>query len=121
MYVAEFRCQFGLLRRRWLVSFVALPLIAHNQVWGNLVFLTREEHEFEDDEIGFLSTLAGQVAIAIHHARLYEQSQRQADKRRHAHKIKDEFLKVVSNELKTLLNVVLGYTDMFSRRVFGKF
>ena len=62
-----------------LVSFVALPLVAHNQVWGNLVFLTREEHEFGDEEIGFLSTLAGQVAIAIHHARLYEQSQRQAD------------------------------------------
>ncbi|MGH7876029.1 MAG: ATP-binding protein, partial [Candidatus Binatia bacterium] len=102
-----------------LVSFIALPLLADNQEWGDLVFLTREEHEFGDEEIGFLSTLAGQVASAIHHARLYEQSQRQAEELGQAHKIKDDFLKVVSNELKTPLNIVLGYTDMFLEGLLG--
>ena len=34
----------------------------------------REEHEFTKEEIEFLSTLAGQAAIAIHNAQLYEQT-----------------------------------------------
>ncbi|HVO95298.1 MAG TPA: histidine kinase dimerization/phospho-acceptor domain-containing protein, partial [Terriglobales bacterium] len=102
-----------------LLSFVALPLVANNQALGNLIFLNREAHEFGEEEIGFLTTLASQVGMAIHHARLYEQSQRQADELRRAHKIKDEFLKVVSSELKTPLNVVLGYTDMFLEGLLG--
>lgn len=102
-----------------LVSLIALPLAANNEALGNLIFLTREEHEFGDEEVGFLTTLAGQVAIAIHHARLFEQSQRQAEELRRAHKSKDEFLKVVSSELKTPLNVILGYTDMFRDGLLG--
>jgi signal transduction histidine kinase len=102
-----------------LLSFVALPLVANNQALGNLIFLNREAHEFGEEEIGFLTTLASQVGMAIHHASLYEQSQRQADELRRAHKIKDEFLKVVSSELKTPLNVVLGYTDMFLEGLLG--
>jgi signal transduction histidine kinase len=103
-----------------LVSFLGLPLVANNEVLGCLVLLTREEHEFNQEEIDFLSTLAGQAAIAVHHSELYDQSQRQADELRHAHKIKDEFLKVVSTQLKNPLNVIVGYSDMFLERILGE-
>jgi signal transduction histidine kinase len=103
-----------------LVAFLALPLIANNKALGCLVFLTREEHEFSGEEIGFLSTLAGQAAMAIHHSQLFEQSQRQADELQHAHKTKDDFLKVVSTELKTPLNVITGYTEMFNEGLLGE-
>lgn len=102
-----------------LVSFIGLPLVANDEVCGTLVLLTRKEHEFGDDEIGFLSTLATQTAIAMDHSRLLAQTRRQTDELRNAHKIKDEFLKVVSNELKTPVNVVLGYTDMFRDGLLG--
>ena len=102
-----------------LVSFIGLPLVASDEVCGTLVFLTREEHDFGDDEIGFLSTLAAQAAIAMDHSRLLVQSRQQAERLRDAHKVKDEFLKMVSNELKTPLNVVLGYTDMFRDGLLG--
>ncbi|HEX2930241.1 MAG TPA: GAF domain-containing sensor histidine kinase, partial [Candidatus Binatia bacterium] len=74
---------------------------------------------FGEEEIEFLSTLAGQVGIAIHHSELYFRSQQQAEELRDAHKIKDEFLKVVSTELKTPLNVIAGYTDMFLQGLLG--
>ena len=102
-----------------LSSLLGVPLIANNSVLGYLVFLRREEHEFGEEEIDFLSTLAGQTAIAIHHAELYEQSQRQAEELRGAHKIKDEFLRVVSFQLKTPLNVITGYADMFLQGLLG--
>jgi signal transduction histidine kinase len=103
-----------------LVAFVALPLIAHDEALGCLTFLTREEHRFSTEEIDFLSTLAGQGAIAIHHSQLYNRSQQQADELRHAHKIKDGFVKSVSSELKTPLNVITGYTEMFREGLLGE-
>ena len=95
-------------------SFVGLPLVANESALGCLVFLRREEYPFDDEEeIEFLSTLAGQLAIAIHHAELYEESRRQSEELRGAHKVKDEFLRSVSTQLKTPLNVITGYAGMF--------
>lgn len=61
-----------------LVSYLGIPLIAKNQLLGLIAFYTREEHSFSDEEIEFLTTLAGQSAIAIHNATLYEETRRSA-------------------------------------------
>ena len=106
-------------RHEGLLSFLGVPLMASDSALGCLVFLTREEHEFGDEEIDFLSTLAGQAAIAIHHAELYAQIQRQAEDLRGAHRVKDEFLRVVSTQLKTPLSVITGYADMFLEGLLG--
>ena len=102
-----------------LSSMIAVPLIANNERLGYLVFFCREKHEFGSEEIDFLSTLAGQAAIAIHHAELYQESRRQAEELRGAHGIKDEFLRAVSAELKTPLNVITGYAGMFLEGLLG--
>ncbi|MFQ5902823.1 MAG: PAS domain S-box protein, partial [Candidatus Binatia bacterium] len=60
-------------RRHGLVSYLGIPLLVKGEVLGILVFLTREEHQFTNEEIEFLSTLAGQAAIAIHNSQLYEE------------------------------------------------
>ncbi len=67
-----------LYRRHGLVSYLGVPLLTKGEVLGVLVFLTREEHKFTNEEIEFLSTLAGQAAIAIHNSQLHEQTKRQA-------------------------------------------
>jgi len=64
-----------LYRRHGLVSYLGVPLLTKGEVLGVLVFLTREEHKFTNEEIEFLSTLAGQAAIAIHNSQLYEETQ----------------------------------------------
>jgi len=97
-----------LFRREGLVSFVGLPLVANGEFLGNVVLLKRQEHDFCEEEIGFLSTLAGQIAIAIHHSQLFGQIQQQANELQQANKVKDEFLGVVSHELKNPLNVISG-------------
>ena len=112
--------ELELLKQQGLESLLVLPLVANREVVGSLAFFTREEHRFGAEEIDFLSTLAAQAAIAIHHAQLYHQSRLQADELRHAHKIKDEFLRSVSTELKTPLNVITGYSDMFRTGLLGE-
>jgi signal transduction histidine kinase len=109
-----------LFRQEGLVSFVGLPLVAKGDFLGNLVFLKQQEHDFCEEEVGFLSTLAGQIAIAIHQSQLLGQIQQQADELRQANKVKDEFLGVVSHELKTPLNVISGYSSMLSEGMLGE-
>lgn len=107
-------------KKEGLVSVIGLALVANHETLGCLVYAAREEHGFGAEEVEFLDTLAGQAAMAIHHSQLYRQSQQQTEELRHAHKIKDEFLKVVSNELKTPLSVIAGYTDMFNQGLLGQ-
>jgi signal transduction histidine kinase len=111
---------FGLFRREGLVSFLGLPMVANGTFLGSLIFLTKEEHHFAEEEIGFLLTLTGQVAIAYHHAQLFDQIQRQANDLRQANHVKDEFLGVVSHELKTPLNVIAGYSSMLTEGMLGE-
>src|SRR3989338_835784 len=66
-------------RRHGLISYLGVPLIVKGEVLGVLVFLTRQEHEFTEQEIEFLSALAGQAAVAIHNSQLHEQTKRQAE------------------------------------------
>ena len=109
-----------LFQREGLASFVGLPMVASGEFLGSLIFLTREEHHFGEEEIEFLLTLTGQVAIALHHSQLFNQIQRQADDLQHANKVKDEFLGVVSHELKTPLNVISGYSSMLTEGMLGE-
>jgi GAF domain-containing protein len=57
-----------------LVSYVGVPLIVKQEIIGVLGFYTKEEHDFEIEEINFLATLAGQAAIAIQNSQLYEEA-----------------------------------------------
>ena len=61
------------LRQHGLVSALRVPLIAKGEVLGVLTFFSKEEREFDNEEIEFFSTLAGQAAIAINNAQLYEE------------------------------------------------
>jgi len=65
-------------RKHKLISYLGVPLIVKDKVLGVLSLYTKEEHEFTKEEIEFLSTLAGQAAIAIHNAQLHEQTREQA-------------------------------------------
>lgn len=57
-------------------SEMALPLIAGNEVIGALTVQSVEEAAFSDDDVTVLQTMADQLAIAIHNARLHLQNQR---------------------------------------------
>lgn len=51
-----------------VISFIGVPLIVKDEALGILNLFTKEEHEFTEEEVEFLTTLAGQAALAIHNA-----------------------------------------------------
>jgi PAS domain S-box-containing protein len=60
----------GFIAQQGLVSFLGAPLIAKGEAVGVITLYAREEQDFTEEEIEFLSTVGGQAAIAIHNAGL---------------------------------------------------
>jgi K+-sensing histidine kinase KdpD len=107
-------------RNQGVVSYLGIPLIAKGEIVGTLGLYTRNEREFSDDEVQFLTTLGGQVAVAIHNSRLYEEIKFQAGELEKANEVKSDFLNVMSHELRTPINLMMGYVEMVQEGMLGE-
>ncbi len=112
-----------------LVSYYGMPLIVKGTVVGVMEVFHRSFLERDQDWLDFFSSLAGQAAIAIDNARLFDHLQRSNIELEHrvtertaelnrtnaelerANRAKDEFLANMSHELRTPLNSILGLSE----------
>ncbi len=72
------RCTWEECKKAGLRSLAALPLRSGDEVIGVLGIASASERDFAE-RAAFLEALAGQVALGIENARLYEQVQRHAE------------------------------------------
>jgi len=107
-------------RKYGLVSYLGIPLVVQDEVLGVISFYTKEEREFSSEEVEFLVTLAGQAALAIHHAQIYEEMRELASELSVANKMKSEFLSVISHEFRTPLTVIMGFTETIQSGGLGE-
>lgn len=56
-----------------LCSMLAVPMIVKDKIIGVLNVYTNDEHEFTEEEINVLQTIANQAALLIENARLFEE------------------------------------------------
>ncbi len=68
----------AIAERLGIASYLAVPLRARGEIIGVLELATRERHTFLPEEVDFFVTLAGQAAIAIDNARMFEEAARRA-------------------------------------------
>jgi len=68
-----------IIRRYDLKSYLVVPLVVQDKAIGILHVLTTVPHRFEDNEVDFFVTLAGQAAISVQNARMYEMSLRRGE------------------------------------------
>jgi PAS domain S-box-containing protein len=91
-----------------VVSYLAVPVIAPSgAVIGGLLFGHPEAAMFSEEHEAITSAIAGQAAIVLEKAKLYEEIEFLNNK-------KDEFIGFASHELKTPLSTIKGYLQLAS-------
>ncbi|MDZ4771218.1 MAG: GAF domain-containing protein [Chloroflexota bacterium] len=102
------------LRRVGTQSALIAPLISRDRVIGSIgIDMIRGRRVFTAEEREMIMTIAGQVAMAITNAQLYEQALT-------ANRLKSAFLANISHELRTPLNAIIGYSDMLLGDFYGE-
>ncbi|WP_179228365.1 PAS domain S-box protein [Leptolyngbya ohadii] len=95
------------------------PLIAQGKLFGTVGFASRSRSEFTASEESLFRAICDQVAIALERAKLLTSLQQQTEELARVNRIKDEFLAVLSHELRSPLNPILGWTRLLQTRDFN--
>jgi nitrate/nitrite-specific signal transduction histidine kinase len=98
----------SLIREAGIRAVLSVPLKIGERVFGSLTILHSKAHHFSDSEVGLLSQLANQAAVAMENARLYNQVQDMA--------VLEERDRI-AREMHDGLGQVLGFLNLKARMV----
>ena len=101
-------------------SEVAIPLLSREGVIGVLDVQDDEPHRFSASDLDTYSTLAGQIAVSIENARVFNEMQAVMARLREVDRLKTEFLANMSHELRTPLNSIIGYAELILLGINGE-
>jgi PAS domain S-box-containing protein len=110
-----------------VVSYLAVSVVSRSgEVIGGLFFGHSESGVFSERDERIVEAMAAQAAVAMDNARLYEEAKRERERveaaakenerllveAQEASRLKDDFLAVVSHEVRTPLNAILGWSSI---------
>lgn len=101
-----------MLRDSGVTAYIGLPLIIQERLLGTISFASCTHTHFTPEDIDLLQLMSEHVAIALDRANLVVSIKQHAQQLQRANEIKDEFLAVLSHELRSPLNPILGWTHL---------
>jgi signal transduction histidine kinase len=112
--------RLGFLRQNGFIAYLGLPLIVKEETVGVFALFARETDAFPKEDVDFLSTLAGQAAIAIQNSSLYERLKRANEILEKTLDVKSVLTGVMAHELKTPIQVIMGAAGLLSGGICGE-
>lgn len=105
-----------LIRSVGINAYYCYPLIAQGRLLGTLSFGSRSRVDFTENQKGMMQAVCDQIAIAMERMELINSLQRQTEQLTEANRMKDEFLAIISHELRSPLNAILGWAQLLQSR-----
>ncbi|HKQ76356.1 MAG TPA: PAS domain S-box protein [Blastocatellia bacterium] len=102
----------NLVLRQSAHSLIGAPLIVKGEFIGVIHANTIQLRRFAESDVRLLQLAADRVALAVEQRSVYEVEQQARRQAEEASRMKDEFLAIVSHELRSPLNAIIGYTRM---------
>lgn len=130
--VAQLRCQIvqtkiqqsnspisQAVRSLGVTAYSCQPLIAQGKLFGTLSFGSFSRTQFTAAERSLFQAICDQIAIALERSQLLTSLQKQTEELVRMNRMKDEFLAILSHELRSPLNPILGWAKLLQNRQFS--
>ncbi len=101
-------------------SSLTMPLIIKGKPIGVIFFSSRDKNTYTEKDSEYLRLIAGHIAISFERAMLVEELEKINERLKELNKMKDEFITIVSHDLRSPLTNILLFSDMFLMKTFGE-
>ncbi|MBI4515640.1 MAG: PAS domain S-box protein [Deltaproteobacteria bacterium] len=102
----------SLMERAGLAYVLSVPLWREQSLLAVLAFGRRRDQAFSTEQLRLAEAIAYHAATALENARLFDALQA-------ANRLKSDFVATMSHELRSPLNVIMGYVDLLRDAQFG--
>jgi PAS domain S-box-containing protein len=100
--------QIEAIRDEGLVSLLAVPFLSGRwEPIGVLFVASRKKRRFTKNQIRTLETLAGQISVAVEHAKLNEEMKKAYKELKSLDRFKSDIISSVGHELRTPIDIIL--------------
>jgi signal transduction histidine kinase/ActR/RegA family two-component response regulator len=118
-----------------IVEILVVPLLTTNHPLGTIWIASHNQHrQFDEEDLRLMTSLANFVASALYSSNTRQAAEESARREqiartiseealrtaKEANRLKDEFLAVLSHELRSPLNPILGWSKLLQTRKFDE-
>ena len=93
-------------------SLISVPLNSKELVLGMLILLIEEQRQLNQDDLDLLTSIGNQIGMAVDNISLYQQELKARERLEELNKLKDDFVAIVSHDLRSPLTAILGASEI---------